>query len=89
MGILIVLLVGATLGWLATVWLQVESPRSVLHHVLAGIGGAVLAGIVAPPMVDHADPLKGQGEPMILIASAIGAIAGLLLLTALSRFWVR
>lgn len=89
MGILIVLLVGGTVGWLATIWLRVESPRRVLHHLLAGIGGSVMAGIVVPPMIDHADPLSGQSEPIILFASLVGAVVGLVLLQVLSRFRAR
>ena len=47
MGLLILIVVGALLGWLATIILRIEDGRSILANALVGVLGAVVTGLVA------------------------------------------
>ena len=47
MGLLILVVVGAILGWLATIILRIEDGRGILANALVGVLGALLAGLVA------------------------------------------
>ena len=44
MGVLFMVVVGAVLGWLTAIVLQIERPRSILANIAAGIGGAMVLG---------------------------------------------
>lgn len=47
MGLLILIVVGAILGWLATIVLRIEDGRGILTNALVGILGALVAGFIA------------------------------------------
>ena len=47
MGLLILIIVGAILGWLATIVLRIEDGREILANALVGVLGSILAGLVA------------------------------------------
>ena len=47
MGSLILLVVGALLGWLATIILRIEDGRSILANALVGVLGSLIVGAIA------------------------------------------
>ncbi|MDG5747900.1 GlsB/YeaQ/YmgE family stress response membrane protein [Qipengyuania sp. XHP0207] len=47
MGLLILIVVGAILGWLATIVLRIEDGRNIAIYAGVGVVGSLLAGIVA------------------------------------------
>lgn len=47
MGLLILVVVGALLGWLATIILRIEDGRSILANALVGILGSLITGLIA------------------------------------------
>ncbi len=47
MGLLILIVVGALLGWLATIILRIEDGRSILSNALAGVAGSLIVGLIA------------------------------------------
>lgn len=47
MGLLILIVVGALLGWLATIILRIEDGRSILINALVGVLGSLLVGLIA------------------------------------------
>ncbi len=47
MGLLILLVVGALLGWLATIILRIEDGRSILANALVGVLGSLIVGAIA------------------------------------------
>ncbi|MBX7494802.1 GlsB/YeaQ/YmgE family stress response membrane protein [Qipengyuania sp. 6B39] len=46
MGLLILIVVGAVLGWLATIILRIEDGRGILANAGAGVVGSLVAGLV-------------------------------------------
>ena len=47
MGLLILVVVGALLGWLATIILRIEDGRSILANALVGVPGSLVTGLIA------------------------------------------
>jgi len=47
MGLLILVVVGALLGWLATIILRIEEGRSILANALVGVLGSLVTGLIA------------------------------------------
>lgn len=47
MGLLILIVVGALLGWLATIILRIEDGRMILANAIAGLLGSLVAGLIA------------------------------------------
>ena len=45
MGLIILIITGALLGWLATIALAIEDGRLILRNVVAGIFGSTVTGI--------------------------------------------
>lgn len=71
MGLLILLLVGAAVGWLASVVTRIEDSRGILFYAGAGIAGALLAGV----LTNGGSVLLGLGA-LALLAAFLGAAAG-------------
>jgi len=47
MGLLILTVVGALLGWLATIILRIEDGRTILVNALVGVLGSLVTGLIA------------------------------------------
>lgn len=47
MGLLILIVVGAILGWLATIILRIEDGRGILANALVGVLGSLVTGLIA------------------------------------------
>ena len=72
MGLLILIVVGAILGWLATILLRIEDGRGILTNALVGVLGAFVAGLIAGNGV-----FLGALSGMALLWSVLGAVLAL------------
>ena len=70
MGLIILIVTGALLGWLATIALQIEDGRGILRNVVAGIVGSLGVGLVTSGGV-----FLGAIKASTLLWAALGAIA--------------
>ena len=70
MSLLLLLLIGANIGWLASIIRFVDRARDVLANVGIGVLGAFLFGVMASSV----SLLEGV-TPVTLMAAAIGAAA--------------
>ena len=70
MGLIILIVTGALLGWLATIALQIEDGRSILRNVLAGLIGSLVVGMALSGGV-----FLGAIRASTLIWAMFGAIA--------------
>lgn len=69
MGLIILIVTGALLGWLATIALQIEDGRGILRNVVAGIIGSLGVGLATSGGV-----FLGAIRASTLLWAAVGAI---------------
>ncbi|MBX7532686.1 GlsB/YeaQ/YmgE family stress response membrane protein [Qipengyuania sp. 1XM1-15A] len=69
MGLIILIVTGALLGWLATIALQIEEGRGILRNVVAGIIGSLGVGLATSGGV-----FLGAIRASTLLWAAVGAI---------------
>ena len=69
MGLIILILTGALLGWLATILLMIEEGALIRRNVLAGLIGSVVTGLVMSGGL-----FLGTIMPLTLFYAATGAI---------------
>lgn len=74
MGLLFMIVVGAILGWLAAIVLTIESPRGVLLNISAGVGGALLTGLLVGPLLGGSSLLGGHYQVEALLLSLVGSL---------------
>ncbi len=80
MGLLILVVVGALLGWLATIILRIEDGRAILTNALFGVLGSLLAGLVAG---DGA--IFGTVSGIALLWAVLGAIVAVALFNLIQQ----
>ena len=73
MGILIWLIVGGVVGWLASIIMRTDAQQGILLNVIVGIVGALLAGFIISPMLGIGTINEGVSVGTFLV-SLIGAI---------------
>lgn len=80
MGLIILVAVGAILGWLASIIMRIDCQQGILLNVSVGIGGAMLSGV----LFKSGSILVGISAGALLVGVA-GSIAGLILLNIIRR----
>ena len=89
MNIIIVLIVGGVLGWLASLVMRTDGQQGIILNVVVGIVGAVLAGFIITPMIGGAPITSGAFDARSLIASFLGAVVLLAIINLFRRGRVR
>jgi uncharacterized membrane protein YeaQ/YmgE (transglycosylase-associated protein family) len=74
MGLAFLIVAGGILGWFATIARRVDM-HGLVTNVVAGITGALLAGLLIGPMVSEGNLLEGRYTVDVLLAALVGAIA--------------
>ena len=89
MDIIIWLVVGGIVGWLASLLMHTEARQGIILNVVVGISGAALAGFFISPMVGL--PTINQGVFSIgsLLVSLVGAVILLAIVNLFRRGTVR
>ena len=80
MGLLILIVVGALLGWLATIILRIEDGRGILGNALVGVFGALVTGMVAGN-----GAIFGTVSGMALLWAVLGSIVAVGVFNLLRR----
>jgi uncharacterized membrane protein YeaQ/YmgE (transglycosylase-associated protein family) len=73
MGILIWLIVGGLVGWLASIIMRTDAQQGMVLNVVVGIVGALLAGFIISPMIGVGTINEGISVATFLV-SLVGAI---------------
>lgn len=90
MGLIITLIVGGILGWLASMVMRTDGQQGVLLNVVVGVVGALLGGFLAPMLGFSGANIMDSGiNATSLIVSFIGAIILLAIVNLVRRGRVR
>jgi uncharacterized membrane protein YeaQ/YmgE (transglycosylase-associated protein family) len=84
MGILIWLIVGGVVGWLASIIMRTDAQQGILLNVIVGIVGALLAGFIISPMIGVGTINEG-----ITLASFLISLVGAVILLAIVNLFRR
>lgn len=84
MGILIWLIVGGIVGWLASLIMRTDGQQGIILNVVVGIVGALLAGWLISPLVGLGTINQG-----ISIASIVVSLIGAIILLAIVNLFRR
>ena len=88
MGILVWLIVGGVVGWLASIIMRTDAQQGMLLNVIVGIVGALLAGFIISPMIGVGTTNEGISLATFLV-SLLGAVILLAIVNLFRRGSVR
>lgn len=89
MNLIIWLVVGGVLGWLASLIMRTDSQQGIFLNVVVGIIGALIAGYVLTPMLGESTINSGNFSAMGLVVSLVGSIILLAIVNLFRRGTVR
>ena len=79
------LIVGGILGWLASLLIRTDAQQGIFLNVIVGIVGAALAGWLISPLVGVGTINQGSFSVGGLVVSLLGAIVLLAIVNLLRR----
>jgi uncharacterized membrane protein YeaQ/YmgE (transglycosylase-associated protein family) len=68
------LVVGGVIGWIASMVMKTDSQQGILLNVVVGVVGALVAGWVISPLVGSGTINQGNFSLSSLVVSFIGAL---------------
>ena len=89
MGIIILLVVGGVLGWLASMVMRTDGQQGIILNIVVGIVGALLAGFLLTPLLGGAPITSGAFDIKSLLVSFLGAVILLAIVNLIRRGSVR
>lgn len=89
MNLIIILIVGGILGWLASIVMRTDAQQGIFLNIVVGIVGALVAGFLITPLIGGAPITSGAFDIRSLIASFIGAVILLAVINLFRRGRVR
>ena len=89
MNVIVWLVVGGVIGWLASMVMKTDSQQGILLNVVVGIVGAVLAGWIISPLVGAGTINQGNFSLPSLVVSFVGAVILLAIVNLFRRGAVR
>jgi len=89
MGLIILLVVGGLIGWVASMIMRTDAQQGVFLNIVVGIVGAVIAGFVLTPLIGGAPITSGEISIPSILVSLLGAIVLLAVVNLVRRGSVR
>ncbi len=89
MNVIVWLVVGGVIGWLASMVMKTDNQQGILLNVVVGIVGAVLAGWIISPLVGAGTINQGNFSLPSLVVSFVGAVILLAIVNLFRRGAVR
>lgn len=85
MNIIIWLIIGGVIGWLASIIMKRDAQQGILLNIVVGIVGSFLGGYLLAPMLGSGTANSGDFSVIGLLASLGGAVILLLLVNLFTR----
>ncbi|MBI1402484.1 MAG: GlsB/YeaQ/YmgE family stress response membrane protein [Porphyrobacter sp.] len=89
MTLILVIIVGGILGWLASKVMRTDASQGIFLNIVVGVVGALLAGFLVTPLLGAAPITSGSFSIVSLIVSFIGALILLAIVNLFRRGSVR
>ena len=85
MGLIILIIVGGVIGWLASLVMRTDAQQGILLNIVVGIVGALLAGFLLNPLIGGGNIMAGDFSASSLIVSFLGAVVLLAIVNLFRR----
>jgi uncharacterized membrane protein YeaQ/YmgE (transglycosylase-associated protein family) len=85
MGLIILLIVGGIIGWLASIVMRTNGQQGIILNIVVGILGALLGGYLLSPLLGGASITSGALDIRSLLVSFLGAVVLLALVKLIRR----
>jgi len=89
MNLILILIVGGLIGWIASIVMRTNAQQGVLLNVVVGIVGALLAGFLLSPLFGTGTITSGNFSLSALLVSLLGAVILLAIVNLFRRGAVR
>jgi uncharacterized membrane protein YeaQ/YmgE (transglycosylase-associated protein family) len=89
MNLIIMLVVGGLIGWLASIVMRTNAQQGILLNIIVGIVGALLAGLLLAPLFGTGSITQGNFSLPGLLISLLGAVVLLAIVNLFRRGTVR
>jgi uncharacterized membrane protein YeaQ/YmgE (transglycosylase-associated protein family) len=89
MNILLIVIVGGILGWLASIVMRTDAQQGILLNIVVGVVGAILGGLLLSPLIGGGSITSGSFNIMSLLVSFLGAVILLAIVNLFRRGRVR
>ena len=89
MGLIVLLIVGGLIGWVASMIMRTDGQQGIMLNVVVGIVGALLAGFIVTPLIGGAPITSGVISIQSVLVSLVGAIVLLAIINLFRRGSVR
>jgi uncharacterized membrane protein YeaQ/YmgE (transglycosylase-associated protein family) len=89
MGIILWLIIGGVVGWLASIIMKRDASQGIILNVVVGIIGAMLGGWLLGPVIGAPSINSGELSAASLLVSLLGAVILLAIVNLISRRRVR
>jgi len=89
MNLIIALIVGGIIGWLASIVMRTDAQQGILLNIVVGIVGSLLGGFILGPLLGGGNLLSGQLDIRTLLVALLGAIILLAIVNMFRRGRVR
>jgi uncharacterized membrane protein YeaQ/YmgE (transglycosylase-associated protein family) len=89
MGIIVWLIVGGVVGWLASIVMRRDGSQGIILNIVVGIVGAMLGGWLIGPLVGAPSINSGVLSIGTFLVSFLGAVILLAIVNLISRNRVR
>ena len=74
MNLIIALIIGGIIGWLASIVMRTDAQQGILLNVVVGIIGSLLGGFLLGPLLGGGNLLSGNLDITSLVVALLGAI---------------
>lgn len=85
MNIVVWLVVGGVIGWLASIFMKTDAQQGIILNVIVGVIGAALGGFVISPLVGISTINQDNFSLPALLVSFVGAVILLALVNFMRR----
>jgi uncharacterized membrane protein YeaQ/YmgE (transglycosylase-associated protein family) len=89
MNIILMLIVGGLIGWIASMIMRTNAQQGVILNIVVGIVGALLAGLLLAPLFGTGSITQGDFSLSGLLISLVGAVVLLAIVNLFRRGTVR
>ena len=89
MNLIIALIVGGIIGWLASIVMRTDAQQGILLNIVVGIVGSLLGGFLLSGIIGGGNLLNGQLDIRTLLSALLGAIILLAIVNLFRRGRVR